>query len=267
MHPSTECSRAPRPFSPKVGALLGPLEELARRGGDFYASHLDLGEAGPLARYIYLGPAGGGDVQRIGVFAGIHGDEREGAISLPHFIRALTAKPDAARGYELYFYPVCNPTGVEDGTRLSRSGKDLNREFWAESAEPEVRALEGEIESLGFQGIIALHADDTSNGIYGFVSGASLTQDVLEPALRSAEAAIPRNRSEIIDSFPAENGVILEGYPGVLRGPPDVTPRPFEIVFETPQRADLNRQIEANVLALTAILTRYSELLAFSANL
>ena len=59
------------------------------------------------------------------------------------FIKLLEAKPELAAGYYLSFYPVCNPTGFEDGTRHSRSGKDLNREFWGNSSRTGSPAVAG----------------------------------------------------------------------------------------------------------------------------
>jgi len=67
------------------------------------------------------------------------------------FIQLLEAHPELATGYYLSFYPVCNPTGFEDGTRHSRGGKDLNREFWRNSTELEVRLLQAELQSRSFQ--------------------------------------------------------------------------------------------------------------------
>ncbi len=86
-----------------------------------------------LPRYVFLGPKGGGDTIRIGIFATVHGDEPEGALGLVRFISALERNPDIAKGYALFIYPMCNPTGFEDNTRHSRAGVDLNREFWVDS--------------------------------------------------------------------------------------------------------------------------------------
>ena len=66
----------------------------------------------------------------------LSGDEPEGALALGSFLHQLEQKPELAQGYALFIYPVCNPTGFEDNTRHARSGKDLNREFWRDSAEP-----------------------------------------------------------------------------------------------------------------------------------
>ncbi len=168
------------------------------------------GRTHALPRYVFLGPKGGGDIIRIGLFATIHGDEPEGALALTRLAAALEQNPDLAKGYCLFMYPLCNPTGFEDNTRHSRTGHDLNREFWKGSPELEVRFLETEIWTHAFDGIINLHSDDTSDGLYGYVAGAVLAENLLEPALREAERFLPRKRGRQIDGFAARNGIITE---------------------------------------------------------
>src|SRR2546423_11635818 len=121
------------------------------------------------------------------MFAQNHSEEPAGAAAVAAFLEQLVKRPELAANFHLDLYPLCNPTGFEDNTRHSRTGKDLNREFWIGSQEPEVKFLETEIWTHAFHGIITLHADDTSPGMYGFVNGSVLSQHLLEPALRSAE--------------------------------------------------------------------------------
>jgi predicted deacylase len=249
--------------------LLAPWDELASR------SHHLLGrtegrrrmESASLPRYVYLGERGGGDVLRLGLFATLHGDEPEGALALGRLLTWLERNPDLARGYALFLYPVCNPSGFENGTRHSRSGRDLNRQFWKNSEDPEVRFLESEICLHAFHGIITLHSDDTSDGLYGFVNGAVLSENLLEPALRAAEAFLPRNRGGVIDGFPARNGIIYKCYDGVLRSVPGLEHPPFELTLETPQKAALERQLDAFVVALKTILVEYRHLMAIAQNI
>ena len=207
------------------------------------------------------------DALKIGFFGGLHGDEPAGS----HACRKLAAwaheSPRAVRGYELHFYPDCNPTGLAAGTRHSSCGLDLNREFWRGSTQPDVVALETELRREKYDAIIALHSDDTSDGLYGFVSGALLSEHVLDPALEAASALLPRNRNALIDGFPAFEGIIKEGYTGILAAPPEQRPRPLEIVFETPALAPLDLQIGATVIAMQTILREYRTLLAYGANL
>lgn len=261
----------PRVRRRSLADLLAPLETLAAQSPNLVANHeaqfeVD-GQPYTLPRYLFVGPRGGDTPIRIGIFAGIHGDEPEGVHAVIQFIKLLEAKPALAAGYYLSFYPVTNPTGFEDGTRFSRRGKDLNREFWKNSSEPEVRLLQAELVSRSFQGIISLHTDDTSDGFYGFAHGATLTRHLIEPALQAAEKLLPRDARPVIDGFKARNGVIFDSYEGILKAPPKVRPRPFEIILETPQSPPSYLKECALVLTLKSILTEYRKFIAYAPNL
>jgi protein MpaA len=248
----------------QLDLLAGQSEHLIKRPfGQFQGN----GQSYQMPRYVFLGPTGGGDTIRIGIFATIHGDEPEGALALTRFAAALEKNPEVAKGYCLFLYPLCNPTGFEDNTRQSRSGKDLNREFWQGSQEPEVKLLETEIWTHAFDGIITLHSDDTSDGVYGYVAGAVLSENLLEPALKEAEQFLPRNRKRQIDGFAARNGIVTQCFDGVLRAPHNLHRPPFEITLETPQKAPLHRQVEAFSIALQTILVEFRYLMAIAQNI
>jgi hypothetical protein len=222
-----------------------------------------------LPRFVWFGgeAAPGLAPVRIGLFALVHGDEPAGALALAGLAQTLAADPALARGYDLVFYPVCNPTGCEDGIRHNRAGADLNREFWRSSAQPEVRILEHELREHRFDGLIALHADDTSDGLYGYAHDRLLNEQLLVPALRASEKFLPRNCRAMIDGFAASDGVIGGCFQGVLTPPPEQQPRPFEVIFETPAHAPLARQAEAAHAALLAILAEYRGFLAWGQNI
>ena len=254
-----------------IERLLSPLDQLAENSERLFSKSLgefqSAGQTYRVPRYVFLGPDGGGNTIRIGVFAAIHGDEPEGTFALTRFASLLEANPQLAQGYALFLYPVCNPTGFEDRTRHSRSGKDLNREFWSESQEPEVRMLQSEICLQAFDGIVTLHGDDTSDGLYGFVGGSVLSESLLEPALAAAEKVLPRNRNHVIDGFDARRGIINDGYRGMLKHVPNLPRPPFEITFETPQKAPVHLQVEAFVAALKTILVEYRHLISIAQNM
>ena len=254
-----------------IADLLAPLDRLAATSPNLVVNHdarFDHGEDSyELPRYLFVGPRGGDTPIRIGIFAGIHGDEPEGVHALIQFIQMLDARPELATGYYLSFYPVCNPTGFEDNTRHSRRGRDLNREFWRNSNEPEVRLLEAELQSRSFQGVISLHTDDTSHGFYGYVRGATLTRHLIEPALAAAEKFLPRNTQPVIDGFPARRGVIRDCYEGVLSASPKIRPRPFELILETPAAPPEYLKQCAFAAALQTILVEYQKFIAYAPNL
>ncbi len=254
-----------------IAELLAPLERIAATSPNLVTNHdarFDVnGETYDLPRYLFVGPRGGDTPIRIGIFAGIHGDEPEGSHALVQFIKLLEAKPELAAGYYLSFYPICNPTGFEDSTRFSRRGKDLNREFWKNSEEPEVRQLQAELQSHSFQGVISLHTDNTSHGFYGFVRGATLTKNLIEPALAAAEKFLPRDGRSVIDGFPARNGIIRDCYDGVLSAPPKSRPRPFELILETPSAPPEYLKQCAFVASLQTILLEYRKFIAYAPNI
>ncbi len=269
--PSNVTARVSDRWKRDLAEVLAPLNTLVSRSpnllakpGACFEQH---GRTYELPRYLFLGPKGGDEPLRIGIFAGIHGDEPEGTYALLRFLQVLDARPELASGYCLFLYPICNPSGFEDNTRWARNGKDLNREFWAQSAEPEVRLLEAELTAHAFHGIIDLHTDDTSEGFYGFVRGATLTKHLLEPALQAAEHFVPRNCNERIDGFKTRKGIISEGYNNVLSAPPRIRPRPFEIVLEAPQAPPQFLKEMALVSALQTILAEYRKFIAYAANL
>ena len=248
--------------------VLAQLDAIAL-GSDFLARNPVVdGETGfRLERFVFEGPHGGGDPIRIAFFAGIHGDEQAGSHAIIELSRELVRNPALAEGYHLYLYPICNPEGFDACNRYSARGKDLNREFWRNSNEPEVRLLEREILEHAFHGLVSLHSDDTSDGLYGFVRGAVLARSLLEPALCSAEKILPRNRAAIIDGFRAENGVISQCYDGILTSPPKLENTPFEIILETPHHASETKQKEAFVQASLTILAEYRKFISFAADL
>jgi hypothetical protein len=183
------------------------------------------------------------------------------------FLKVLEAKPELATGYCLSVYPVCNPTGFEDGTKHSRNGKDLNGEFWTNSTEPEVRFLETELRWRAFDGIISLRTDETSDGFHGMAGGATLTRHLIEPALKAAEEFLPRDSRTVIDGFEARDGIVSAQSSNALSAPPKARPRPFEIVLETPKSPPSFFKECAFVMALQSILTEYRKFIAYGANL
>jgi protein MpaA len=248
-----------------IGRLLEPL--LALNGAQFESlGPFEIGsETYSLPRFTLRGQ-NSSDPIHIGIFAGIHGDEPAGTLAAAKFLTQAVREPDLIENFLVHIYPLCNPAGFEDDTRHSRRGKDLNREFWKGSIEPEVAILEHELRTQHFNGIIQLHADDTSDGIYGFVRGHTLTENLLRPALAEAAKILPRNVNATIDGFAARDGIIYHSYEGILAAPLQSEP-PFEIIFETPHHAAMDLQVEALVVAIRTILSEYRRLISFAANI
>lgn len=201
---------------------------------------------------------------RVGIFAGIHGDEPAGTQAARQLAAWARKRPAELAGFELTLFPACNPDGCRAGTRHSPCGMDLNREFWTGSDQPEVQALEKELRAGQFHLIIALHEDDTSEGLYGFAGPHPFSQAILSAGLHEASRVLAVNDSAVIDGFPARGGVISEGYAGILTAPPEQRPRAVEIVFETPALAPAARRVVAAELAVQSMLAAYRQLVTAS---
>lgn len=259
------------PVSCDPHALLGPLRALTGQGRGLEISCLGrfataAGEHA-IERVRLRGPAAGHDPIRVGLFAGLHGDEPAGCAALVELVRLFAAHPHLATGYDLFVYPVVNPTGCRAGTRANHAGLDLNREFWRGSAQPEVQLLEAELRLQRFHGLITLHADDTCEGVYGYAHGRTLNEALLEPALRAAQRFLPCDPRPSIDGFAARQAMIHDCFHGVLSAPCEQTPRPFDVIFETPAHAPLDLQIEAGVAAVRAMLASYPGFIAYAQDL
>jgi hypothetical protein len=263
-------SEAPAVYPHKLRRLYWPflgLAETCRHIIGTVAGSFDFAEKRyTIPRFTVLGAAATAQ-KRIGIFALVHGDEPAGAAALLLLLQTLAVNPALATGYDIVAYPVCNPTGYEDGTRHNRRGFDLNREFWHGSVQPEAQILEEELRSQAFDGIIAVHADDTCNGLYGYTHGRVLNESLLVPALRASSAVLPLDSRPTIDGFAAKAGLICECFNGILAPPPEQKPRPFEIIFETPAHALAEQQAAAAHLALLSILENYREFMAYAQDL
>lgn len=258
-------------ISRNLRALFGPLLELAEHCpeivGSMAGTFTHQGQRYGIPRFLFIGPKAEHTPIRLGLFAGIHGDEPAGCEALVQLLVELAEDPDRAVGYDLVVYPVCNPTGYEDSTRFNRAGLDLNREFWRSSLQPEVRILEAELRAHRFDGIITLHSDDTSEGIYGYAHGRLLNEELLKPALRACECILRRDPRTQIDGFTASESILRDCFPGVLAAPAEQDPKPFDIIFETPARAPSLSQVNAAVTALKSIFGEYRRFIAYGQNL
>jgi hypothetical protein len=224
-------------------------------------------ESFQIPRFIFMGPPGGGDTIRLGIFATFHGDEPEGAAAMVGFLQELERTPQFARGYHIYAYPICNPSGFMARTRNNHSGKDLTGHFWSGSSEPEIYYLEREMGVLRFQGVISLQTEKDANNFGVIIGSAILNRALVGPAIQAA------------DRFCSEDAMETTPVTGTLRSSPDthsrnfltvtdeLDPAPFELHIEIPGQVSDPCKINATINALKSILDSYRTLLSIGQNL
>jgi hypothetical protein len=246
-----------------ISELLQPLEDIASRSPNLVANHdasFEVrGEKYVLPRYLFVGPRGGDTPVRLGIFAGVRGNDLEGIHALILFIRLLEAKPDLAAGYCLFLYPTCNPSGYVHETDDTHNGKDLNREFWQGSREPEVLLLQSEILSHAFSGMISLYSNDTKDHFGAVGRDGIIQKHLIDPALRAVQKFSEHYDPPIFRS-PEEFTAVERS--GRLSAPPDLRPKPFEIILETAET-----RAAWLVVAFLNILDEYRKLIAYAPNL
>ncbi len=184
---------------PPINLLAGRFEALAAAGrcstvgevGHFLVG----GEVYHLPRFVYRAPDEHRPL-RVGIFTGLRGN-LEGGLALLQFLENLEANPWRAAGYELWIYPLCNPTGHEDGGSTNRRGVLLDHSFWKESAEPEVMLLERELAEQRFDAVITLYTDPRFDQFTGSAMGGTVAERLLESGLAVASATIGQPALEL----------------------------------------------------------------------
>jgi murein peptide amidase A len=229
---------------PPVNLLVARFEELAARGLCQMA-----GEAGSfclgrtvhhLPRVIYRA-ANAVRPLRIGIFTGLRGN-LEGGLALLQFLESLAERPWRAAGYELWLYPLCNPTGHEDGEGTNRRGAALDSDFWKASPEPEIMLLERELREQQFQAVLTLHTDAHYADFTGSFSGGEAARRVFESGLALAGFVLRRP------------GLQLPWPAGALSGPPQGKGRLVSLRFGAPRQVPMSVRTTALEAALGAVL-------------
>lgn len=234
---------------------LARLRELAQTSPSISAS--SIGEIKtpegtlPFPRFIFLGPKGGGDTLRVGIFAALHGNEIQGPPILAEFFHALESNPAPAAGFHIYAYPICNPGAFTPATRDNHHGEDLTRQFWRGSRRAEAYYLEREMGVHQFHGVVSLHVGAVDEiGYYLKGPSTSVLHDgLVQPAMAAALS---------ISSLRVSSSVTG----GFLTDTTELQPVPFEMNWRMPR----NKPLVA-VAVLTSLLDSYRTLLALRPNI
>jgi protein MpaA len=247
---------------------LRPLLDLAA-----HSDYLVAGSAGAfgvgrqllqIPRFIFMGPSGGGETIRLGIFAGFHGDEPEGTEALIAFLEELEIKPQLARGYHIYVYPLCNPTGFVACAHGNAAGEDLTRHFWNGSTQSEIYYLEREMGVLRFQGVISLSSAKPANNFVVSTGNAILNPALVPPAIQAAQRYLPGRSTNDETEFHPSSHIPPADF---LTLTDELSPLPFEFHIGIPTAAPKPSQIHGTSGALKSVLDSYRRFLSIGQNI
>jgi hypothetical protein len=138
------------------------------------------------------------------ISTGTHGDEPAGPLAALRLLQEDVWPQDAA----LWFCPCLNPTGFPHNRRENAAGIDLNRDY-RHLISTEVRAHVAWLQRQpAFDIALCLHEDWESNGFYLYELNPENRPAFAEKILDAAAQHCPVDTSPLIESWPAQNGVI-----------------------------------------------------------
>lgn len=187
---------------------------------------------------------------------GIHGDEPAGPLAVLQLLQENHWPKDAA----IWLCPCLNLTGFPLNRRENVEGIDLNRDY-RHLQTAEVRTHVGWLEQQPtFDVTLCLHEDWEAKGFYVYEQNPDKRASFADKIIEGVARVCPIDRSEEIDGWPAQNGVIRPNVKPVDR------PQWAEALYlisnktrlgytlEAPSDFPLATRVAAQVVAVRAVL-------------
>ncbi len=210
----------------RTAKLLGHLDQLSRPRAPLYSSPIS---APPqyrlpeIPRYIFVGDQPGESEIRLGIFAGLRGEDNVGAEAIVEFIDDLVAIPSLGSAFRIYAYPTANPLSYTTGAPRKQMDRSVANETGRRVKFPEAYLIEREIFVVQFHGLVVIHTTDEPEGLQAAVYGANLHEALVSPILSSLRPLFPTTELPALDSsFSLTADTVLKQ-------------RPFELALRIPR--------------------------------
>jgi murein peptide amidase A len=211
---------------PQAAKLLGHLDQLSQARARLYSSPIS---APPeyrlpeIPRYIFVGDQPGESEIRLGIFAGLRGEDNAGAKAIVEFMDDLVAIPSLGSAFRIYAYPTANPLSYTTGTPRKPTDHTVANETGRKAKFPEAYLIEREIFVVQFHGLVIIHTTDEPEGLQAAVYGANLHKVLVSPILSSLRSLFPTTE------LPALDSTVSLTADAVLKQ------RPFELALRIPR--------------------------------
>ena len=206
---------------------------------------------------------GKGNLRRVLISAGIHGDEPAGIVTILSFLENHYYSSYINK-WEITLLPCINPYGYEYGTRENHDEKDLNRLFKEAQSVTEVSFAQSVL-STSFELTIELHEDNESSGYYLYQKGIDVKDDKIGfEIIDVIKNIMPINMDDEIDGTSADHGVIgkaidmskMDWWPMAIYGLSKGVERC--LTLETASQFDMSIRVDAHLNAIKTALNYYS---------
>jgi len=247
---------------PKSGSrtvkVLRRLDQLSQTREHLYSTPISTAahhKLSQIPRYVFVGDQPGESQIRLGIFAGLRGDDNAGPKAIAAFIDDLVVFPYLGRAFRIYAYPIVNPVSFETETPFTQSGCNLINEIGRKVKSPEAYLIERELFVVQFQGLIVIHTAEEIEGLQAGVYGANLHDTLVSPILSSLRSFFPTAEHSVVDSSWS------------LTADAGLKQRPFELTLRIPSSGWQTLYSIGLRIALHTAVDRYRSYLAQANNI
>ncbi len=141
-----------------ISSQISHLYELAGASDSIFGSPLGPVETAAGTRYlphfVYFGPYSSLESLRLAVLTGFNSTELAASRALLALVHDLILQPDIGQGINVSFFPVVNVAGLLGGS----GERDLLREHWGRSCQPEISLIRDYSKERSYQGFLRIGA-------------------------------------------------------------------------------------------------------------
>ena len=200
-------------------------------------------------------------LHRVYLSTGIHGDEPAGPLAVVQLLKENVWPA----GVDIFLCPCLNPMGFSLNRRENEKGIDLNRDY----RDLQTNETRGHTEWLRrkprFDVGVSLHEDWEAKGFYIYELNPDDQPSFAKKIISRVAEICPIDRSDMIDNWPAENGVIHPNKDPFAR--PEWPEALFLITnktrlsytLESPSSLPIQTRVAAQVKAVRAVLDSITE--------